>query len=188
MINYSRYPISQKEYMQKTGRLLAHRIGQQLQHFGYNTWICKEQNNGVDLKVYNLNGCLIFVAELLNWSPYTEMSNKRKRWIKENLKKYSCYKLLIYTAMKNQDMLNDLYKDSICILKLGYQILPKFFYKHYEAKNQVEGRSIDSKETTLHIKSQLLSFLESLTLQPLTPYSDIADIPEIFSINKIKQF
>jgi hypothetical protein len=161
MTDYSsRYPIPLKKYMQKTGRLLAHRIGQCLQAIGYNTWICKGQRNGVDLKVSDLNGNLILVAEILNWSPYSEMSKRRKRWIIKNLSKYPCTRLLIYTAMKNESILDNLGKDGIYTLKLGYQILPKFFYHHFERKKQIVARRIDSRETYLHIQLSLSKFLE----------------------------
>ena len=163
MIDYSsRYPIPQKKYMQKTGRLLAHRIGQRLRQMGYDTWICKGQKNGVDLKVKDLDGNLILVAEVLNWSPYREMSNRRKKWIIRNLSKYFCTKVLIYTAMKNESMLENLQQFGILTLRLDYQILPRFFHQHYARKNQIEGRRIDNRDANLHIQLSLCKFMQSI--------------------------
>jgi hypothetical protein len=171
--NSSRYPVSQKEYTQKTGRLLAHRIGQILQQLGYRTWICKGQKNGVDLKVYDLNGNLILVAEILNWSCRSNLPEERKAWIIENLSEYPCNKLLIYTAVENEGMLDDLSTYGISTLKLEDQILPKFFYHHFERKCQIVNRKIDSKETSLQIKLKLKEYLQSLRLENLVLNADI---------------
>jgi hypothetical protein len=165
--NSSRYPVSQAEYTQKTGRLLAHRIGRIFQQLGYKTKICLGQRNGVDLKLYELDDNLILVAELLNWSPRTELSNQRKNWIIQNLSEYSCNRVLIYTAMARENMIDDLGIYGISILKLGDQILPKFFYHFFERKDQVINRKIDSRETSLHIKLELKEYLQSLKLENL---------------------
>jgi hypothetical protein len=177
--SFSRYPVSQKEYLQKTGRLLAHRIGRLFTELGYKTWICKGQKNGVDLKLFDQNNNLILVAEILNWSPYTEMSNKRKNWIIQSLLEYSCIRLLIYTAMKNENTLKDLSLDSISVLERGYQILPKYFHQHYEARHQVVRRRIDSRETNLHIKSKLMEYLRCMNLMTLST----VDAEQIISNN-----
>jgi hypothetical protein len=164
---YSRYPVSQKEYTQKTGFLLAHRIGQIFKQLGYRPWICKGQKNGVDLKLFDQDKNFIFVAEILNWSCRTRMSEKRKAWIIQNLSEYSCTRLLIFTAMRDEKMLDDLSVYGISTLKLEDQILPKFFYRHFERKGQVINRKIDSKETSLHIKLKLKEYLQSLRLENL---------------------
>ena len=163
---YRRYPVSQNEYTQKTGRLLAHRLWQQFTEQGHNTWICKGQNKGVDLKVLDCFGKEVIVAEVLNWSPKTNLSEKRKGNIIRNLLNYDCNKVLIYTAMGNEKNLAELRLLGISTLKIGYQILPKQFYWHFEAKNQVEGRKIDSRETTAHIKARVLEYLQLLRLKP----------------------
>jgi hypothetical protein len=165
--NSSRYPVPMKEYTQKTGRLLAHRLGQISQQLGYTSWICKGQKNGVDLKLFDQDNNLILVAEILNWSCYTELSSERKNWIIKTLSQHSCNRLLIYTTMENENMLNGLSVYAISTLKLGYQILPKYFYSHYERKGQVERRRIDSWETSLNIKLKLKEYLQSLRLENL---------------------
>ena len=168
MFDYtSRYPVPQADYLQKTGRLLAHRLGQLFNELGYFTWICEGQNKGVDLKVFDRYWNLVLVAEILNWSPRTNIPHTRKRKIIDNLSRYDCHRVLIYTAMGNENNLNELGLYNISIIKIGYQILPKFFYSYFEAKNQLEGRKIDSRETTLQIKSIISEYLQSLRLTTL---------------------
>jgi hypothetical protein len=104
LVNYSSVPYDlrhDEEYRRKTGRLLAHRIGQQFTKLGYQSWINKGQSNGVDLKVWDSEDNLIIVAEILNWGLTTKLTYKRKRECADNLSKYKCNKLLIYTAMPN---------------------------------------------------------------------------------------
>ena len=163
----SRYPVEQNVYLQKTGRLLAHRLGQQFAELGFKTWICPGQNKGVDLKVYDSTGNLVIIAEILNWSIRTNLSRKRKNCIITNLERYDCHRALIYTAMGNQTELNELRIHGISVLEIGYQILPKCFYYFFEDKRQVIRRKIDSRETTLHIKSVISEYLESLRLTTL---------------------
>jgi hypothetical protein len=153
------------ESIQKTGRLLAHRIGQILKAQGYKTWIAKDQRRGIDLKVSH-NGNLILVAEILNWSPYTYFSVKRKNRIIRNLMSYeNCDRVLIYTTMRDETPLEDFHALDISIVKLDCQILPKHFYKFYEEKKQVTGRKIDSKESSQHIKTKLSKFMQTITLE-----------------------
>jgi hypothetical protein len=156
-----RYPIDMDRYCQKTGALLVHRIGRVIEKLGYLTWISIGQSNGVDLEVYQ-NGSLVFVAEILNWSIYTRLSKKRKSAIVNNLSNSSfssCTKALIYTSMRNPKQLNSFSSSRILIIKLGCQILPKFFYNFYALKNQVVSRRVDSKATTAHIRSTLQPYL-----------------------------
>lgn len=148
-------------YRQKTGKLLAHRIGQLFAELGYHTWICRKQSNGVDLKVWNRDYNLFIVPEILNWAHTTKLPDKRKREIIDNLSEYKCNKLLIYTTMCNEYELDDLRSKGISTLKIGYQILAKFFYYRLGA-DQLEGRKIDSRETRLLIKSKLLEYIQSL--------------------------
>ena len=69
--------------------------------------------------------------------------------------------------MGNQTELNELRIHGISVLEIGYQILPKCFYYFFEDKRQVIRRKIDSRETTLHIKSVISEYLESLRLTTL---------------------
>ena len=95
----NRYPLVKSKYLESVGTLLPHRIGQILKDLGYEAKIESVHSNGVDLKVSN-NEDLFLVAEILNWSPYTELNYKRRSCIQRNLGKYNCYKVLIYTSMK----------------------------------------------------------------------------------------
>jgi hypothetical protein len=160
-----RYPVKMHIYIQRTGRLLVHRISQILTAQGFKTWINPKQRNGIDLKVWK-DGKLILVAEVFNWSSYTYCSAKRKNRITNNLIEVTdCKRVLIYTAMRDETAIDDLDLHDISTLKIGYQILPKDFYKHYEAKNQIENRRIDSKETSQHIKAKLTELMQSLNIE-----------------------
>jgi hypothetical protein len=152
-----------KVYHQKTGRLLEHRIGQEFNELGYESWINKGQCNGIDLKVWDSEGNLIIAAEILNWGPTSDLSDKRKRSIRSNLSEYTCNKVLIYTQMGNEQALEGLETENISTLKIGCQIVAKYYYKKL-ARTQVEGKKIDSRETTLLIKSKIREYLQSLSL------------------------
>ena len=154
--------------MQKTGRLFAHRLGQLFIQVGYATWICKGQNKGVDLKVYEYNERYcnttpVLVAEVLNWSPKTNIADTRLRKIIRNLSGHDCHRVLIYTTMGNEHVLNELRLHNISTLKIGYQVLPKHFYQHFVARRRAIGRRIDSRETTLHIKSVITEYMQAIS-------------------------
>lgn len=163
----SRYPIEKQRYLESVGKLLPHRIGQILEELGFRIEINFVQRKGVDLILFDDKNNIILVAEILNWSPYTMLSDKRKRWITSNLRKYGCKRLLIYTTMKNEYTLSSLIEAGIPIQKLDYQILPKAFFEFYKAKNQIEARVIDSRQTRHHIKLRILDYLESYNLLPV---------------------
>jgi len=155
-----RYPIERTRYTQSIGKLLPHRISQILQELGLKTWINHGQTNGVDLKAYDSEDHLILVAEILNWSPVCVLSHKRKNNITNNLSRYNCKKLLIYTCFKNESFLEDLRSYRISLLKIGYQILPRHFYEFYLKRNQVESRRVDSREIKEDLKSKIAEYLQ----------------------------
>ena len=98
-----RFPIEKTRYLQCVGRLLPHRISQVFKELGFETWINSRQGNDIDLKVY-LGDELIIVGEILNWSIYSKLSYKRKENIINNLSKYDCKKVLIYTILDDRDL------------------------------------------------------------------------------------
>lgn len=155
------YPVERTVYTQSVGRLLPHRLGQIFQELGFNTWINSDQTNGIDLRVYDANNNLILVAEVLNWSCRSSLNEKRKNKMIENLSKFNCNKLLVYTSLKNKEMLNDFSKHEVTCLEIGYQVLPKSFHNFYHKKHQVKWRKKDSAETKALIKSKILEYLQS---------------------------
>jgi hypothetical protein len=161
--NSGRYPIEKERYFQSVGRLLPHRISQILQDLGFNTWICKGQSNGIDLIVFNENG-LVFVAEIFNFSKFSELSNKRLNSIISNLSEYSCKRILIYSTCKNENILNDLPTHDISLLRIGYQLQPKFFYDHFAGKGQLVLRRFDSRETRKDIESKIAESLSDVDI------------------------
>ncbi|MEM3458528.1 MAG: hypothetical protein QXN36_02740 [Candidatus Bathyarchaeia archaeon] len=142
-----RYPIDKSRYYQSVGKLLPHRIGQILQELGFGSWIAQGQSNDVDLKVFDDEGNLIIVAEILNWSSRSELSENRKNRIIKNLLHYNCKRLLIYTTLENEQVLDTFATYGISLLKIGFQLLPKYFYDFCANKNQIEYRKTDSRET-----------------------------------------
>lgn len=169
MVDYSsRHSILKNDvvYRHKTGRLLAHRIGQSFKELGYHAWINVGQTNGVDLKVWDNELNLVVAAEILNWAPTTNLDKNRKARIVRNLLSQNCNRLLIYTEMGNEFTLKDLSPQGISTLKIGYQILARYFYSKLDA-NQAVGRKIDSRETKLLIKSKLKDYLLFLNAQSL---------------------
>jgi len=102
-----RYPIKRTSYTQSVGKLLPHRIGQIFQEEGFTSWIAQGQENDVDLKVFDDEGNLVIVGEILNWSKVSLLSEKRKNCIIRNLTAYNCKKVLIYTIFENEYTLED---------------------------------------------------------------------------------
>jgi len=139
-----------------------HRIGQLFAELGYCTWISKGQSTGLDLKVWDCENNLVIVAEILNWGPDTNLNGERKRKIIDNLSGYECNKLLIYTNMNNEYTLDGLGSKGISTLRIGYQIFARYFYPRLKAVHKLNGREIDSRETTLHLKQRLKEHLQAL--------------------------
>jgi hypothetical protein len=150
-----RYPVRRKLYIKTVGELLEKIISQAFNELGFRTEIAGS-SNGVDIKVFDKEDDLFLVAEILNWSPRSWLSHKRKNNIIHNLSKYDCARLLIYTCMKDENLLQDLMAQRIQTLKIGFQILPKNYYNFYFKKNQVDLREADSEETREEIKMRII--------------------------------
>lgn len=166
-----RFPVDQRKCNRCVGSLLQHRIGQILKEMGFRTEITKVEKNGVDLKLYNNNERNpILVGEILNWSLYSELPSSRKNSIIKNLSQHSCKKLVIYTTMKNEIVLDDLNLYGISLLKLDYQLLPEYFYNHYARRGKTESRRVDSRQTRQDIKAKIANFLRSSDIKiPVPP-------------------
>jgi hypothetical protein len=112
------------EYAQSTGALLANRISDILEKMGFETWTVEGQNNGVDMKVWYQDN-LIMTCEILNWSPYTMLSNRRKKRIIKNLtnpKHGISKRVLIYTAMKDETVINYCQPKEFSSIKFGCKL------------------------------------------------------------------
>ena len=159
-----RYPVKRSEYARAVGRLLPHRIGQILKELGltedagFRVWINCSQANDVDLKIY-FRDDLILVAEILNWSFRSRLSDKRSNNIVSNLLKYDCARLLIYTCLDERSI-EYFTEKNIHLIGIGYQLLPKHFYKHFSKLDQVDFREIDSKKTKKDIRLNIQHFLK----------------------------
>lgn len=139
---------------------MPHRIGQIFRELGFSSWITNVQTNGVDLIVKDLEGHIILVAEIQNWSSHSGMARSKIEKKKSNLLEYNCEKLVICTVFKNEDILADLCNQGIHTLKIDFQLLPKFFYEYFASKNQVEHRKIDSRETKQELRLIISKYLE----------------------------
>ncbi|MHA1686124.1 MAG: hypothetical protein ACTSYD_06895 [Candidatus Heimdallarchaeaceae archaeon] len=154
------YPVKPSSYRKSVGRLLPHRICQILKELGYETWMNPNQGNGVDIKVWH-NGRLVLVAEVLNWSVGSYLSEKRSRNIKNNLNQYNCPKVLIHTTLSNHEV--EKFTDTnIIIFEIGYQLLPKYFYNFFREKNQIQQRRYDSKETREDLKMKIQTLMTTI--------------------------
>jgi hypothetical protein len=156
-----RFPVEKTSFLQKTGKLLEHRVSQIFRELGFETKINSSQENGVDVKVY-YRGRLVLVIEILNWSIGSKLSTKRINCIIKNLTQYDCPKVLIYTVLQNKEALETISRSGIHHIEIGYQILPKYFYKFFLKKNQIEKRKIDSRITKEDIKLKIKEYLRFL--------------------------
>jgi len=119
-----------------------------------------KQSNGTDLKVW-YDGKLVLVAEVLNWSVGSYLSEKRSKNIKDNLNQYSCPKVLIHTTLSNHEVQKFADTD-IIVFKIGYQLLPKYFYNFFREKNQIQQRRYDSKETKEDLKMKIQTLMTTI--------------------------
>jgi hypothetical protein len=146
------------------GKLLTHRIGQIIEELGYRTEIPRGQSNGVDIRVWNKDS-IVLVAEIKNYNIKTKLTYDRKEDFINNLLEYpNCKKFLIYTQMANEEILDDLGDWEISALKIGYQLLPAWFYYSLEIEHRYY-RLIDSKETSLDIKNKLSRIIQPIAAE-----------------------
>ena len=156
----NKYPVPKTKYLQSVGRLLPHRICQILKELNYEAEMSTKQSNGTDLKVW-YDGKLVLVAEVLNWSVGSYLSEKRSKNIKDNLNQYSCPKVLIHTTLSNHEVQKFADTD-IIVFKIGYQLLPKYFYNFFREKNQVQQRRYDSKEIKEDLKMKIQTLMATI--------------------------
>lgn len=153
-----RFPCKQEEYTKTVGKLLPTILGEVLTELGFRVKVNPQQTNGVDLEVL-LGDNLIIVAEVLNWSIASRLTHKRRGNIIRNLNEYNCNKLLIHTVPLSN--LNGLRENGIHLLEIGYQILPETYYNFFQAKDQVEKRTIDSDSTRRNIRAKILKYIDN---------------------------
>ena len=92
-----RFPCKQEEYTKTVGKLLPTILGEIFTELGFQAKVNPQQANGVDLEVF-LGDHLVLVAEILNWSIASRLTDKRKDNIIRNLNEFNCNKVLIYTV------------------------------------------------------------------------------------------
>lgn len=152
-----RFPCEQLEYTRTVGWLLPIILESILTELGFRVIINPQQANGVDLEVY-YGADLIFVAEVLNWSTASRLTDKRRDCIISNLNEYNCEKLLIHTVpLSNLDGFEE---NGISLLQIGYQVLPRLYYGFFLTRGQVERRRMDSVAIKNDIERKIISYLE----------------------------
>lgn len=155
-----RYPVEKRIYKETTGRLLQVILRRLFNELGFYATINSVYANDVDIKVFK-NGRYHIVGEILNWSTYSYMNNVRKQTILDNLMGYYCDRVLIYTCMGCEDLINDLSDNDIALVKIGYQVLPREYFDFFAMKNQIEHRRSDSRETRQTVRSKIVEYLKS---------------------------
>ena len=88
------FPCEQLEYVKTVGELLLTILSEILTELGFRVIVPSQRANGVDMKIF-LGDNLIAVAEVLNWSISSRLTNNRKNNIIRNLNEYNCDKLQI---------------------------------------------------------------------------------------------
>lgn len=166
MAVYRRFPREKTKHLQSVGKILVRILDKILLDLGFGVWVNPQPRNGVDMEVYDEKGILVLAIEVLNWSQFSWMYPERVEWIIENLTSYKCRRLLVYTAMSEENYLENLSDYSISVVKIGYQVLTEKIYKFYEARNQVIGRKINNRTVKRDIKQKMLEYLESLDIHP----------------------
>jgi len=157
-VEHLRFPCEQMEYTKTVGSLLPNILGEIFTELGFKVKINHQQANGVDLEI-SLGNNLMVVAEVLNWSIRSRLTDKRKGNIIRNLNQFNCNKALIYTVPLSN--LNGLKENRIYLLEIGYQILPETYYNFFQTKGQVIRRTIDSELTRKNIRAKILNYLNN---------------------------
>jgi hypothetical protein len=151
----------EESYRRSLGKLLPHRIGRIISKFGFKTEVSKGQSNGVDLKVWYDNR-LVLVAETKNYNIRTKLTDELIANTISNLNEHPyCARFFIFTQMANEKVLSQFQEEGIGVIKIGYQLLPEWFYYSIDPRYR-SYRRIDSKDTSQDIKQKLYPVLHSL--------------------------
>jgi len=157
-VEHLRFPCEQMEYIKTVGSLLLNILREIFTELGLEVNINHQQANGVDLEI-SLGNNLVLVAEVLNWSIGSRLTDKRKGNIIGNLNEFNCNKVLIYTVpLSNLDGLKE---NEIYLLEIGYQILPEAYYNFFQTKGQVIRRRVDSELTRKNIRAKIIDYLNN---------------------------
>lgn len=155
---YLRFPCKQEEYTRTVGWLLPTILEEIFNELGFEAYANPIPVNGVDLEICHGED-LVLVAEVLNWSFRSRLTDKRKNNIINNLNEYDCNKLLIHTVPLSN--LGDIEENGIHILEIGYQVLPLDYFIHFLMRGEVEGRRIDSYSTRRDVRSKILDYVNN---------------------------
>lgn len=153
-----RFPCEQREYVKTVGELLVTILSEILTKLGFKVIAPPQNAKGVDLRIFMRNN-LVAVAEVLNWSIGSRLTDQRKNNIIRNLNEYNCGKLLIHTVPLSN--LNGVRENGIHILEIGYQVLPEPYYNFFLTKEQIERRNIDSDSTRRNIRAKILDYINN---------------------------
>jgi hypothetical protein len=156
----NRYPVKRDVYARKVGKLLPSILEKIFLELGASkVIITKGQGNGVDIKIWDSKGTLIIVGEVLNWSPMSLLSGKRLTNIINNLRRYSCNRVLIHTCL-NKKLSPMFSSNGICQIGIGYQVLPLKYYEYFQKRSQILSRRPYSPAVKQDIKKQVKKFLK----------------------------
>ena len=153
-----RFPCEELKYAKTVGELLLSILKELFEELGFRAETFPLERNGADMQVY-LGDNLVLVAEVLNWSIGSRLTDRRKENIIRNLDQHSCNKLLIHTIPLSNT--NGVEEGGIDLLKIGFQILPVTYYIFFFAKKQVMKRWIDCDATRKRIRSKILDYVNN---------------------------
>jgi len=153
-----RFPCEQREYVKTVGELLVIILSEILIELGFEVIVPPQNATGVDLRIF-VGNRLIAVAEVLNWSIGSRLTDIRKNNIIRNLNDYNCNKLFIHTVpLSNLDGFTE---SEIYLLQIGFQVLPEPYYNFFLTKRQVERRTVDSNSTRSNIRAKILDYINN---------------------------
>jgi len=103
---------------------------------------------------------------VLNWSIKSKLSEKRFKNIVGNLNQFNCPKALIHTVLERNDIKK--FEDKgIITLKIGYQLLPRYFYEFFSKKGQTRMRKVDSRKTKEDLEEKIQTLLHRALIQAI---------------------
>lgn len=153
-----RFPCEQMEYVKTVGELLLTILSEILTELGFRVIVPSQRANGVDMKIF-LGDNLIAVAEVLNWSIGSRLTDNRKNNIINNLNGHNCNKLFIHTVPLSN--LEGFTENKIHLLQIGFQVLPEPYYDFFLTRDQVIRRKIDSDSTRRDVRSKILDYINN---------------------------
>jgi len=158
----SRYPIDRIGYCKVVGASRVSNLIDIFESFDFKVEAGEIEDHGVDLRIYNPSGFLLFVVESTNWRPSCYMSKAKALSIRDSFSAYVCPKILVVSFRQNWILQRDLIRSDVDILEFGFQTQP--FFDWFLERGKAKGMRPNDMETLELERTIILGYLEEKNL------------------------